>query len=153
MKKSLKVSAISSFFSSIKSFSTSVALIELELLSEKMVWYISKLICYRQPSYDQGCYSKAAYRLSVRLQIKLLGVQIPLLSPRLQIWHLLQKRSSLTFRQTMECRFTLKLVRDMIITDGHCGYRYRSQRKTIFRTLRNSDQTKWINVISRNREI
>ena len=30
--------------------------------------------------------------------------------------HLLRARSSLTFRQTIECGFTLKLVRDMIIT-------------------------------------
>ena len=32
-----------------------------------------------------------------------------------QIWRLLRARSSLTFRQTIECGFTLKLVRDMII--------------------------------------
>ena len=31
------------------------------------------------------------------------------------IWCLLQARSSLTFKQHEECRFTLKLVRDMII--------------------------------------
>ena len=35
---------------------------------------------------------------------------------KLQIWHLLQARSSLTFRQTMECRFTLQLEHDMITT-------------------------------------
>ena len=29
---------------------------------------------------------------------------------------LLRAKSPLTFRQTLECRFTLKLVRDMIIT-------------------------------------
>ena len=40
----------------------------------------------------------------------------PLLSLKLQIWRLLRARSSLTFRQTIECGFTLKLVRDMIIT-------------------------------------
>ena len=38
---------------------------------------------------------------------------------KLQIWRLLRARSSLTFRQTIECRFTLKLVRDMIITYSH----------------------------------
>ena len=31
-------------------------------------------------------------------------------------WGLLRARSSLTFRQSVECRFTLNLVRDMIIT-------------------------------------
>ena len=41
-------------------------------------------------------------------------VRITLLS--LQMWYLLQTSSSLTFRQTTECGFTLKLVRDVIIT-------------------------------------
>ena len=45
-----------------------------------------------------------------------LWVRILLLSLKLQIWRLLQARSSLTFRQLIECGFTLKLVRDMIIT-------------------------------------
>ena len=44
----------------------------------------------------------------------------PLLPLKLQIWCLLQARSiltfSLTFRQTIECMFTLKPVLDMIIT-------------------------------------
>ena len=31
---------------------------------------------------------------------------------------MLRARRSLTFRQTIECRFTLKLVRDMVITYG-----------------------------------
>ena len=35
---------------------------------------------------------------------------------KLPIWCLLQARSSLIFRQTIECEFTLKLVRGMIIT-------------------------------------
>ena len=43
-------------------------------------------------------------------------VRIPFLSLKLQIRRMLRARSSLTFRQTIECRFTLKLVRDMIIT-------------------------------------
>ena len=42
--------------------------------------------------------------------------RIPLLSLKLQIWSLLQARSSLTFRQTIECVFTLKVARDRIIT-------------------------------------
>ena len=44
------------------------------------------------------------------------GFESPLLSLKLQICRLLRARSSLTFNQTVECRFTLKLVRDMIIT-------------------------------------
>ena len=44
------------------------------------------------------------------------GVRISLLSLKLQTWRLLRARRFLTFRQTIECRFTLKLVRDMIIT-------------------------------------
>ena len=32
------------------------------------------------------------------------------------IWRLLRTRSSWTFSETIECRFTLNLVRDMIIT-------------------------------------
>ena len=42
-------------------------------------------------------------------------VRIPLLSLKLQIWHLIWARSSLTFRQTIECRLTLKLVCDIMI--------------------------------------
>ena len=53
--------------------------------------------------------------LSVRLRTKCLWVRIPLLSLKLQIWPLLRARSSLTFRQTIECRLTLKLVLGMII--------------------------------------
>ena len=54
--------------------------------------------------------------LSVRLRTKWLWVRIPLLSLKLQIWRLLWARSFLTFRQTIERGFTLKVVRDMIIT-------------------------------------
>ena len=45
---------------------------------------------------------------------KWLRVQIKLLSLRLLIWGLLRVTRSLTFRQTKECRSTLKLVCDMI---------------------------------------
>ena len=51
--------------------------------------------------------------MSVRLWIKWLWVRILLLSLKLQIWRLVQERSSLIFRQTVKCRFTLKLVRDI----------------------------------------
>ena len=54
--------------------------------------------------------------LSVRLRTKSLWVRILLLSLKLQIWCVLGARSSLTFRQTIECGFTLKLVRDMMIS-------------------------------------
>ena len=63
--------------------------------------------------------------LSVRLQTKWLWVGIPLLSLKLQMWHLLQTRSSLSFRQTIECRFTLKLVRDMITSYSHMHRTYK----------------------------
>ena len=61
------------------------------------------------------------YELS-RLRTKWLRVRISLLS--LQIWRLLRTRSSLTFRQTIECGLTLKFVRDMITTDSlpDCGF-------------------------------
>ena len=54
--------------------------------------------------------------LSVRLRTKWLCVRIPLLPLKLQIWRLLRTRRSLKFRQTIECRFSLNLVRDIIIT-------------------------------------
>ena len=57
--------------------------------------------------------------LSVRLRTNCLWFRILLRSLKLQIWRLLRRRSSLTFRQTRECRFTLKLVRDMITTYSH----------------------------------
>ena len=57
--------------------------------------------------------------LSVCLQTKWLWVRILFLSLKLQIGRLLLAMSSLTFRQTIEYGFTLKLVRDMIITYSH----------------------------------
>ena len=60
--------------------------------------------------------SSLAKWLSVRLRTKLSWVQIPLLSLKLQIRRLLRARSSLTFRQTMECGFALKLVSCVTIT-------------------------------------
>ena len=52
----------------------------------------------------------------VRLWSKWLGVRIPLLSLKLQICRLHRARSSLIFGKKMECGFTQKLVRDIIIT-------------------------------------
>ena len=54
--------------------------------------------------------------LSVRLRTKWLWVAIMLLSLKLQIWRLLWARSFKTFKQTVVCGFTVKVVRDMIIT-------------------------------------
>ena len=54
--------------------------------------------------------------LSVRLPTKWLSDRIPLQSLKLRIWHLLRTRSSMKFGQTIESRFTLNLVRDIIIT-------------------------------------
>ena len=56
--------------------------------------------------------------LSVHLRPKFLCVQISLLSRKPQIWCVLRARSYLTFSQTIECGFTLKLVRDMIMTNS-----------------------------------
>ena len=53
--------------------------------------------------------------LNVRLRARWLWIRISLLWLKLQIWHLLETRSSLSFRQTIKCRFTLKLLGDMII--------------------------------------
>ena len=67
--------------------------------------------------------------LSVYLQSNRLWVRIPLFQPKLQIWDMFWARSSLTFKQTIECGFTLKLVRDMIITynkTGICKFKVRN---------------------------
>ena len=55
-------------------------------------------------------------RTSFRVNPHSFWVRITLLSLKPQIWRLLRARSSLTFTQTIKCGFTLKLVRDMIIT-------------------------------------
>ena len=65
--------------------------------------------------------SRTSFRLSfkvtaTRLWTKWVWVWIPVLSLKLWIWRLLRTRSSLTIRQTIEYRFTLKLVCDMIAT-------------------------------------
>ena len=87
-------------------FSQTSLMVELccEYLSVQCIW-----LCYYVIMY----FIKWS---SVRLRTKCLWVQIPLLSLKLQRWRLLRARSSLAFRQTIECRFTLKLVFDMLIT-------------------------------------
>ena len=54
--------------------------------------------------------------LSFHLWTKWMWVRILLLSLKLQVWRLLRAWSSLIFRQTAWCGFTLKLVGGMIIT-------------------------------------
>ena len=71
---------------------------------------------YSQHSSILAILASLAEWLSVRLETKWLWVQIPLLSLKLQILRLFRARSSLTCRQTIECRFTMKRVRGMIIT-------------------------------------
>ena len=65
--------------------------------------------------------TKLSKSLSFRLRTKWLWVWMPLLSLKPRIWRLLRARSSLTFRKTVECRFILKLVPDMIITYSKSG--------------------------------
>ena len=73
--------------------------------------------CQGIPCSKQAPYlASLAKWLSGNLQTKWLWVRISFLSLKLQIWCLLQAKSSLTFRQTIEYGFTLKLVHDMIIT-------------------------------------
>ena len=83
------------------------------------------------------CSASLAKWLSVCLQTKWLCVWIPLLTLKLQISHLLRARSFLTFRRTIVCGFTLKLVLDMIITYNqmHRTYKY-SQHSSIIWPVR-----------------
>ena len=70
---------------------------------------------HRTDKYSQDSSISLAKWLSVCLRTKWLWVRITLLSLKLQIWRLLRARSSLIFRQTIECGFTLEFVRYMII--------------------------------------
>ena len=72
----------------------------------------------------------------VCLRTKWLLVEITLLSLKLRIWYLLRATSCLTFRQSIECGFTLKLVRDMTITYSqmHRTDKY-SQHSSIIRLV------------------
>ena len=54
--------------------------------------------------------------------VKWLWVRISFLSLKLLIWRLLWARSSLTFRQTIGCGFTLKLVHHTIIPYNYLHY-------------------------------
>ena len=52
---------------------------------------------------------------------KWLWVRLKLLSLTFHIWSLLRARSSLTFRQTTECGFTLKLERGSLVVNDLCS--------------------------------
>ena len=65
-----------------------------------------------------------------------LWVRITFLSIKLRMWRLLRAKSSLTFRQTIEYRFTLRLVRNMIITYSQI---HRADKWLSFRL-----RTKWL---------
>ena len=85
----------------------------------KIVYYILVLLLFYSFFNLDISYSfktSLTKLLSVCLRTKWLGVWIPLLLLKLQISRLLWARSSLTFRKTIECGFTLKLVHDMIRT-------------------------------------
>ena len=55
--------------------------------------------------------------LCVRLQTKWLRVRILLMSLKLQISPLVLSKKFIDIQVTIECRFTLKCVRDMTITN------------------------------------
>ena len=74
------------------------------------------------------CSKQAPY---LKLQAKWVWIRISLLSLKLQKWRLLWAIRSVTFWQTTECRFALKLVRHMIITYRHTD----SLSKSSFRGL------------------
>ena len=71
--------------------------------------------------------------LSVRLRTKWFWVRNPLLPFKLQILRLFQSRSSLTFTSTIDRRFTLKLVRDIILTYDQWSTKYWQFNQYVFR--------------------
>ena len=73
-------------------------------------------------TYNHLVRNQFGQMVSVCLRTKWLWVRISLLSLKRQIWRLLRARSSLTFRQTIDCGFTLKIVSNMIITCTHLSH-------------------------------
>ena len=72
---------------------------------------------HRTENYSQGSWIIWPVWLTrVGIQTKWLWVRISLQSLKLWIRRLLWVRCFLTFRETVECGFTLKLVHDMITT-------------------------------------
>ena len=92
----------------------------LKLVRDMIITYSQM---HRTYNYWQRCSIIWPVRLNVRLRTKWLWVRILLLSLKLQMWLLLRARSS--FRQTIECVFTLKLVKwhDNIIQVNVCWIR------------------------------
>ena len=101
-----------------------------------------KLVCYmiiiysqinRTDKHSQKLNHLASLTkcLSYCLQTNWLWVQILLLSLKLQTWRLLQGRSSLTFKQTVECGFTLKLVRDLIIKFKQMHHKHKKSQHSL----------------------
>ena len=82
--------------------------------------------------------------LNVCLQTKCLWVWILLLSLELQICCLFRVRSSLTSRQTIECRFTLKLAHEIALTyrQMHCTDKYSKHSSIIWLVWLNG----WVSV-------
>ena len=77
------------------------------------IWTHNHLVRKQVRKWTLNHLVKLAKWLSCVVSTYQYGV-IPLLSLKLQLWCLLWAKSSLTFRQTIECRFTLKFVCDMI---------------------------------------
>ena len=66
----------------------------------------------------------------VRLQTKWLWVRVPLQSLKLHLnSRLFRARSSLTFKATIECAFTLKSVRDMLRTYSQINWSIRLKKE------------------------
>ena len=89
-----------------------------------LIGTVQLTLCYYHVTYKfQSITTQASLAkwLTDRLRTKRLWVWIPLLLFKLQIWRLLRARSSLTFRQSIECGHTVKLVRNMIITYSQDG--------------------------------
>ena len=88
--------------------------------------------------------------LNLRLRTNWLLVRIPLLSLKLQIWHFLRARASLAFRQTIEFRFTVKLVRDMIITYSQNFYIAVQEIAILMSIIKYKNKVKWIKYVPIN---
>ena len=90
---------------------------------------------HRTENYSQGSWIIWPVWLTrVGIQTKWLWVRISLQSLKLWIRRLLWVRCFLTFRETVECGFTLKLVHDMITTYSqmHRTDRYSQHRSIIW---------------------
>ena len=96
--------------SSLKFTQTTGCGFTLKVMRDMIITYCQM---HRTGKYHFGSLAKW---LSVLLRTKWLSVRISSLLFKLQIWRLQRARSSLTFRKTIDCGFTPKLVRDIRIT-------------------------------------